>query len=350
MHNEMRNSQLHGRCDPDTQTRQLRLIPNGTTRTYNCYHDEIQANRRDHPFLVHGVLLVPTDRVATVVARLRSLRGNFNNQVHYSKIKASVGPKFECARKWLEWYLREGRIYCPFKVFAVDQDGFRPFPYRSEDGYPDHILLNTTATFYGGIRWSVPKRTDAVVLRVFCDSTGDEDFVKAVGHLGSLLRIKSHESRERFRKKNARRASKGIRGRKHIPPLVRVSGDPLFLSSDPIKASEEELGHVELLQLTDVLLGSLWDAFRPKLGPPQQYGRRILCDEWAAVSDDSNPWTTLRYPFGKSISISLYPDENGRAYPARRARIQRGQSQLPIMDETWLNRRDRSSETLVSVA
>jgi hypothetical protein len=320
---------------------QRKFTRTSQVRRYLAVHDEILARRRGndpHPFLVRGVLFIPHERRDFVFRRLQELRNGFTGRIHHREIKKTSGPRYETAERWLRWFKSEGIGYCSLKVFAVDQEGFKRFPYPGEHGYADHVLKNTTTSFVAGITWELPG-VNAILLDVVCDRTGEQVFLDALARLPSEIRTKMLRKRRERRERNLSRAARGLRPLR-IPPMVRVR-QPVLCSSNPAsddrKAQPQE---VEFLQLTDLLLGVLWDAVRSRRAETRSKAGRIrLVREMRETTGGSVllPWA-LKLPIARAVSVSLYPDENGLAYPATVLVERPGQQPLPLPGDLFPER------------
>ncbi|HEY7294982.1 MAG TPA: hypothetical protein VH916_08055, partial [Dehalococcoidia bacterium] len=143
--------------------------------------------QRAHPYLVHGILFIPWERRLDTFQKLQALRCGYKDEIHYAEIKGYGGPKFRAAERWLRWFKTEGLAYCAFKVFAVDQEGFKQFPYPGEWGYENHLWKNTVSSFVAGLTWSVGRRK-AILLDIVCDQTEDKAFLGATDDLPSALK------------------------------------------------------------------------------------------------------------------------------------------------------------------
>jgi hypothetical protein len=91
-----------------------------------------------------------------------------------------------------------------------------------------------------------------------------------------------------------------------------------MLDSDPALSTPETREEVEFIQFTDVLTGVLWDAVLARQADERtKAGRRHLVRE---MRDTDHPTILLpwagRLPIARSVSVSIYPDEYGSAYPA----------------------------------
>jgi hypothetical protein len=91
---------------------QLKFFSTTRVRRYLAVHDEIQASRgaNAHPYMVHGVLFIPWDRRAEVHTRLTDLRQGFPHAIHYTELGVRSGPKYEAAKRWLDWFKTEGAL------------------------------------------------------------------------------------------------------------------------------------------------------------------------------------------------------------------------------------------------
>lgn len=317
-----------------------------TTRVkrYLAVHDEIQAmrGRNGHPYLVHGVLFVPHDRIDDIVARLRELRrGRTDVWVEHRDMKKARGLRYEIAERWLTWFRTEGIHFCSFKVFAVDQEGFRNFPYPGDYGYADHIWKNTVTSFVAGIQWSLPK-VRGILLDVVCDSSGNADFLAALDRLPTSIKRDMVKRRRRQRERYARAIADGKCRTLRLAPQVRIRGQVRLVPSrpDPMACDTDER---ELVQLTDLLLGVLWDTIRARqVDGESRAGRRRLSREFSELLDARVPlpWAA-RLPVARAVSVSLYPDENGRAYPATVLTQRPGQQQMEFPGDLWSTRKER---------
>jgi hypothetical protein len=307
-------------------------------RRFIAVHDEIQASRgqNGHPFLVHGVLFIPHERIDYVVSKLVELRaGDTQTWIEHRQIKEPRGNRYLIAERWLHWFKTEGLAFCSFKVFAVDQDGFQKFPYPGEDHYPFHIWKNTLTTFVAGIQWSLP-RVKGILLDVICDSSGNADFLAAVESLPRSLNRDMIARRRRQREQSEKSERDGKHRPLRLAPLVRIRGNVKLVSSRP-KSQGNDPGSHELVQLTDLLLGVLWDAVKARhVSGEGKAGRLRLSREFKEIVDPTVvvKWGT-RLPLSRAMSISLYPDENKRAYPATVLTVRPGQQEMCMPEVRW---------------
>jgi hypothetical protein len=297
-------------------------------------HDEIQPQRgpSGHPFLVHGVLFLPWEKRSYVAERLKDLRQGHTHQIEYRDIKSEHSPNFKVADRWLKWFKSEGVSFCTFKVFAIDQEGFRPFPYRGDSEYPSHIWRNTLSSFVAGITWTLghPK---GILLDVICDSSGDKDFLDALETLPRDLRMDFFLRRQRQAERSEQLRLNGQQSRLRQYPMVRVRGKVQTLSSNPMNSEPGFEEETEFIQLTDVLLGSIWDAvIRRQASERGRAGRLRLRREWVKDEQSLLAWDR-RLPLFRKVSVSIYPDENGFAYPATVLTTRPGQQRFEFYDQ-----------------
>lgn len=323
---------------------QLKFTPTSRVVRWLAVHDEIQASPgpEGHPFLVHGILFIPWERREYVFRKLQELRHGHQSRIEYREIEAQRGPKFEVAKRWLDWFKNEGVGFCTFKVFAVDQESFGRFPYRGDPDWPFHIMQNTLTSFVAGITWSLG-RPNGILLDIVCDSSGDEGFLAALDELPRRLKLDFRQRRlaQRQRMQDAR--SRGESRRSKLFPMVRVHGKVRLHSSNPLKATPGYEDETEFIQLTDVILGSLWDAIQArKVDERGKAGRIRLRREWLELyRSQSGPEWGQRLPYYRRVSVSIYPDENRRAYPATVLAEPRGQLAFPIYHAYYETRKER---------
>jgi hypothetical protein len=199
-------------------------------------------------------------------------------------------------------------------------------------------------SFVAGISWSLghPK---GILLDIVCDSSADRDFVCALERLPSdlhrdMLARRAHQKHRVYVEGAQRKATLN-----RLVPLVRVHGAVRMCSSDPKQALPGYEDETEFVQLTDVLLGVLWDAIRARqLSERRQAGRIQLSSEWREESDEQVQlaWRS-RLPLRRAVSVSMYPDEHGRAYPATvlKPLEKPGQQTFDFSSDVWASRKQR---------
>lgn len=320
---------------------QYQLIRPTRPRQYWAYHDEILPARgtQAHQFLVHGVLFVSYEDRKTVLEKLSELRGGYEGELHHRDLKAKRGPRFEAAQRWLQWFKGEGLRYLVIKVFAADQQGFRQLPYPGDADYFGHLWQNTLTSFVAGIRWGLPE-AKCILLRVVCDDTGNEDFENVLAGLPVALAKDMRARRARTKARQAK-AARHVR----LAPLVRVLGPIRTVSSNPRQSPPEDRGHSEMLQLTDLMLGVLWDAVEARRVSPETQAGRVRLVRQMRETDQPGvllPWAA-RLPIARRVSVSIWPDEHNRTYTATVMRERPGQQPLP-MAETFFSRRSRAPD------
>jgi hypothetical protein len=229
------------------------------------------------------------------------------------------------------------------KVFAVDHVGLRKFPYRGDHGYAEHVLRNVHTTFIAGLRWSIPWNKP-VQLNIVSDRSGDTDFVRALATLPGWL--PGEMDRRRAEQDRRRAANPGRRSFARPVATVSVDRDVLFCASNPREAAYGLEQETEFVQLTDLLLGVVWDAVLARMSPEKspRSGRIHLSRQFIEDTDPSVilKWRT-RLPVANRISVSLYPDEFNNAYPAVAPRARLGQTEWMFDDQLIQTKRDRAA-------
>ncbi len=308
-------------------------------RRYWAYHDEIlpDRGRQAHPFLVHGVLFVEESSRRTVCEKLHELRQGYIGEVHHRELKGTQNEQFQVASRWLAWFKGEGLRYFVVKVFAADQQGFKSLPYPGDAEYFPHLWQSTLTSFVAGIRWGLPE-TRSLLISIVCDETDNDDFRAVAADLPSAL---ARDMRRRRAKTKARQAKSQRRVR--LAPRVRVVGPVRFVSSSPSSAASVDADHSELLQLTDLILGTLWDAIEGRTVRSDKYpGRRALAVSMRGTDEGKVllPWAS-RLPIARRISVSMWPDERNRAYSPSVLRPRPGQQPLAIWSQVELRKREK---------
>lgn len=264
----------------------------------------------------------------------------------YRDVKSASGPRYETAKRWLEWFAAEATAYCSFKVFAVDQESFQRFPYRGQHGYPFRIWKSTLTSFVAGVTWSLRRPRSfptGILLDIVCDSSADEDFLRALDTLPRDLKLDMRQRRRIRRQRLQRLHIPEWSIPRKLPPMLRVHEPVQLCSSDPAKALSGLEAETEFVQLTDVILGSLWDATRARmLDEHGRSGRVRLSRLWAETDhgDVTLPWSRP-LPLSRAVSVSMYPDEHGRAYSLIAVVEPHGHTPFSFYNDCWVDRRDR---------
>jgi hypothetical protein len=254
---------------------------------------------------------VPDDFRDFLLRRLGEIRKlhDYQGEIHFNQIKGASrqNKAFQVARGWLECYFREALGRCPFKAFAVDQNGPRPFPYPGADRYATHAARSLQTAFLAGIAWSYGNFDKVILQPVFDASDSELDLTIAQSFPSRLQSAVSDKC--------------VLEGKNY--PMVEVHSVK-FVDSNPM-ASEVDWADSELIQLCDLLLGAAFDAlkFRGKTRNTKT-GRLRLAKSVGQVLKETlvTPWFQ-QIRVHRRFSVSLYPDKFNMSYPAALKLIER---------------------------
>jgi len=264
------------------------------------FHDESGSyNSGDWVFI--GLLWVNKDWVAKICECLRKVREEFNyyREIHFNKFPKSFngefGIKAQVAKEWFNLWRGKISDMSYFNVLAVNRTHKK---YDHKRFTKDFHAYNrfTAIALKSGLSWFF-KDENAIRLKIF----SDEKVRRPEGILSDGINIDNFEEYLMQRLKEDTKNYKG--------PKVKLSNSVKCIScSKKGPYSQEE----ELLQLLDLLLGSVATAIAPKSKRETKiwFAMQIL----PLIEDiRKEPWKQT-YNLYRKFSISYFPDNSGLIY------------------------------------
>lgn len=292
----------------DEQLEQLTMfgVPPRREVGFNVYHDEsgTYSPSGGDRWLLHGVLLVPTNRQAQFFAEMQAVRHHVDycHQVHYRRLgKSATGPKGRCCAGWLSLYAARFSQWCFYHCLGVDTESPAFSAERFREPHHAYNYFARTA-MVGGIAWCLS------------------------GHREVALRFHSHcmvrSEADNFETYIPREVIGAIeekrRQRPGRYPEIRLLADRVLLvDADPKTADSGMREECELTQLTDLMTSGLMEALTAQL---QREGKLALADLIAGwVLDTRKPPWLQREELHRRFSVSCFPGPDGGFYnPALR--------------------------------
>jgi len=265
-------------------------------RRINIYHDESEIKKRG--YLLIGLVYVPQHKVDRVCRSLQRIRDRYGyyGEIHFRKLNGKPNHpkslKEKVAIEWMDTYVDTLYRHVNFSTLIVDQKS--PSFMRERFKQDFHIYNRFTAlAIKAGIKKFYSTYPE-VTLKIYSDKkdrktspTGElfDNFDKYVPFrvLMDFLHGNSHKS--------------------NTAPHIHFDKPPLVLID-----SAEKSPHGELIQLTDLLLGSLKQVIEPSKKPTKlELGKkmfRILYED----EELSPNWKYVK----TRVQVWRFPNEEGK--------------------------------------
>lgn len=287
---------------------------------YNIYHDESGTYKQGRWFVV-GLLFVPERKEAEIVAALRRARGGYNGEIHFSDLSKSWegewNKKAVVARNWLWLYQRYLADACSFTALAVDTRSPAYEHRRFSERFYAYNRFSAMALL-SGVAWHLYKH-ERVIIQIYSDDKcrrgqgkldlGADNFTEYVP-----WRLLRDVEERRNRRPN------------RYPELLS-QGPIICISSNGVYELPNLRGKCELIQLTDVLLGSVAQAVRASSTWLTKRDLAVMVADW--IKDTcKEPWQQ-KYGLHRKFNVWYFPDRKGEAYnDGPLAIVPRGQMSL----------------------
>ena len=284
-------------------------------KTILVFHDESGDYGRDD-WVFTGLLWLNEERLEELGKALKLARGDYQGEIHFADLPASFHGGFAAdariARKWMTTFKTQWAYQSWFNVLALN---------RRHPGYEHRRFTRsfhsynrfTAMAMKGGLAWhfgDVP----SLQLRVF----SDEKSRRPQGLLGDGVTTDNFERYLETQLPEATHKYKGPRVKLAEP--VNCLGCP---ETGPFGAEHE------VLQLVDLLLGSVATAVEPRSNRPTKlwFGREIS----GLIRDTRlEPWRQ-RYGLHRRFSVSYFPDHQGRVHAEGQLRGDASENQMRLL-------------------
>lgn len=292
------------------------ILPN--EKDVHVFHDE-SGNYGSSNWIFTGLLWIESDKIEELNAKLKVIRENENymGEIHFNMFPKSFagefGKRVRVAREWFRIWFGKWSSKTRFNVLAIN---------RKHKNY-DHTRFGkdfhaynkfTSMALKSGLSWFFNK-VDKLNLRIF----SDEKARRPKGLIGDGIFSDNFENyikeRARFDAQNSPKI-----------PELNINDDVQCLSctSDGPYSAEEEL-----LQLTDILVGSIASAVEAK---SRQKTKLWFGNEITKFIDDIKlkPWEQV-YKLHRKFSVSFFPDDQGLVSNTTEIKIKQDSNQLSLL-------------------
>ncbi len=265
-------------------------------RRINVYHDESEIKKKG--YLLIGLVYMPQHKLNYVYETLHKVRDKYEyyGEIHFRKLNGKPNHpkslKEKVAIEWMDKYLDTLHRNVKFSALIVDQKS--PSFMRGNFKENFHIYNRFTAlAIKAGIKKFYSNYPE-ITLKIYSDSkdrktspTGEllDNFDKYVP-----FRVWMDSILEKLNRRIA-------------IPKIRFEKDPLVLVN-----SSEKSPDGELIQLTDLLLGSLKQVIEPSKKPTKLELGKKMFNILYADKDLSPNWKYIK----TSVQLWRFPDEDGR--------------------------------------
>jgi hypothetical protein len=272
---------------------------------YNIYHDESGTYKQGRWFIV-GLLFVSERKEAEVVDILRNARNGYDGEIHFSDLPKSWRGKWNrkavVARNWLRLYQSHLAGACSFTVLAVDTHSPAYEHRRFSERFHAYNRFSAMALL-SGVAWHLSK-LEKVIIQIYSDDKCRR------GQGRSDLRA------DNFAEYVPWRLIKDVEERRVLQPDKYpeiISQDPVIcISSNAVYEPPGFRNKCELIQLTDVLLGSVAQAIRASSTWPTKRDLAAMVADW--IKDTcKEPWKQ-QYRLHRKFNVWYFPDRKGEAY------------------------------------
>ncbi len=281
-------------------------------KTVLVFHDESGDYGRDD-WVFTGLLWLNEERLRELDQTLKLARGDYQGEIHFADLPASFYGDFAAdarvARTWMTAFKAEWAYQSWFNVLAVNR---RHPGYEHRRFTRDFHAYNrfTAMAIKAGLAWHF-RDVPSMQLKVF----SDEKSRRPQGLLGDGFTTDNFEQYLETRILDATHSYRG--------PSVKLA-EPINCLGCP-RTGPFGAEH-EVLQLVDLLLGSVAAAVEPKSNRPTKLwlGREI-----SGLIRDTRllPWRQ-RYCLHRRFSVSYFPDSHGRVHGEGQLRVDAAQNQM----------------------
>lgn len=263
------------------------------------FHDESGTYKTDE-WVLTGLLWIRRRHISDLVEQLRKARGNYGGELHFHKFPKSFegiyGSAPRAARLWFELWRDEWLYRTWLHVLAIRRKRLRPtsFPY-------DFHKYNrfTAMAIKAALSWHF-NTCESLQLYFY----SDQKIRRPEGTVGDGVKTDNFESyvRKILRDYSFDR-QKVFKGPnvelRELRCLDSKSNNGTFLPEE------------ELLQLTDILLGSVSTAISAK---SQRETKLWFGCEMAKLMEDARQPQGGELLGAEHFSVTYFPDENGKIY------------------------------------
>lgn len=277
---------------------------------FNAYHDESGTYKKDRWFIV-GFLFVPEYIEGQVIQALQQERKGYDGEIHFSAIPRDWDKPWSnkalVARRWLRLFVNSVSKSCYLTCLAIDTHS-RAFEHK-RFGKRFHAYNRFTAiALLSGIAWHFNKY-DRVTLMIYSDEKS-----RRPGLL-SLLQ-EAQENIDNFEDYVPNRVIDEIDQRREQQPQKYPALEilaPIITIPSNVADVEPNLGEKgELIQLTDVILGSIAEAIIAGSTYPTKLELASIVSE-PILDTRKKPWEQ-KYKLHRRFSLSYFPSSEGLIY------------------------------------
>ena len=283
-------------------------------KTILVFHDESGDYGRDE-WVFTGLLWLREERAKDIDEVLKQARGEYLGEIHFSDLPASFDGDFAAdarvARDWMNIFKAQWACQTWFNVLAINRNHPRYEHHRFTRDF--HAYNRFTAmALKAGLAWHF-NDVASLQLRIY----SDEKSRRPQGLLSDGV------TTDNFERYLANRLSEDTQ--RYKGPKVQLA-EPVHCLSCPKKgpfAAEQEV-----LQLTDLLLGSVATAVDPKSGRMTKlwFGKETS----ALIRDTRLAPRKQRRGLYRRFSVSYFPDKSGCVYNDGQLKSEDSDSQMRL--------------------
>lgn len=263
---------------------------------FAVYHDESGMDRSKDRFLLQGALFVPIRKWKSFLDHLMSARDGYSGRVHFSDLRDKTSSKKgSVASKWLDLYFASISSDCPYKCMLADTYSKHNQITRFTK---DFQLYNyaTVLAIHGGISWSLIDY-ERISLTIYSEETSRSPDDNFTTYVPSQIHLRVN----RRRRPHSRAPLLDSQ-----PPRVKL------IPGDPAKATKEDFGHCQFVQLTDLITGAVNEAINSRAIQQIKIDLGKLVASW--IQDTRLPPWVQSQALHRQFSISCFPDSSGGFY------------------------------------
>ena len=281
----------------------------------SVFHDE-SGSFSHGKWSLTGLFWIKDDFIDEINQDLKNIRKEeeYEGEIHFCKLakffQGQFGAKARVAKKWFSFWENKWIRKSWFNVFAINR--ICPEYDHSRFDKKFHAYNRFTAmALKGGLAWYF-NNENAINLKIY----SDEKARRPEGLLGDGFTTDNFE---------IYLESKLNTFSKYKGPKVCLKNQIECLScakKGPFSPQEE------ILQLTDLLLGSVQIAINPKSNRETKcwFGKQM-----AKIMEDTKlkPWKQ-KYRLHRRFSVNYFPNKNGRIYKNEKIEINKNKNQLTL--------------------
>jgi len=250
---------------------------------FNLYHDESGIDLAHERFQLHGILIIPQNKLTLLFNSLFIARNGYPGQVHFVDLRDNTSSQMKTvAYAWLNLFFNEMIGYCSYKCLVVDTQAKYIEQFRKPNTY---YLYNLSAkiAISGAIAWSL-SNYDSVNLSIFSENRSrsrNDNFIEYI-------------PREILKKTG-----------KNFPKIIIPDNEVILVNGNPQRVIQEDRNHCEFIQLTDLITGAIRQAIVLSAGQKIKVDLGKLVSGWI-IDSRLPPWLQIK-DIHRKFSVSCFP-------------------------------------------